>query len=285
MAGPASEDGIMSKRSSRYPGLQELADALLALSPLCDAARRRVHWNLDGPIHPDAVKEFLAGIPALSGAYRALKAVEPEAEEFLRRPYTSTRAKIEPVTLLGRTDWSTFAVGVKVVEDALEAAKIISSLADNEQAVEPLLRGFCRRFPEPVVSREWEGFNIHLSTEYHYSAGPSKKRGVSKGEANAHALVLLKYPKMRTVRALAAKIGCSTGLIGKLPAWKAYRARVSKEYPPPAPKAVSQTDAVWANEGRSDKELEGLIAEQTKDFEPSPLVSVERKRNRVHRRV
>jgi hypothetical protein len=54
---------------------------------------------------------------------------------------------------------------------------------------------------------------------------------------------------------------------------------------PRAPKAVSLTDPVLANEGRPDETLNELIAEYKADFEASPLLSSSGKPRRQKRRV
>lgn len=98
---------------------------------------------------------------------------------------------------------------------------------------------------------------------------PSKKRRITQEEANLKALEFLKSQKYRTVRTLANAIGCSEGLIGRLPAWQAYQSELEKQglKKPSAPKAVSLTDGILANEGRNDPELERLIDEQAEDDE------------------
>ncbi|HBO43787.1 MAG TPA: hypothetical protein DD670_07615 [Planctomycetaceae bacterium] len=81
-----------------------------------------------------------------------------------------------------------------------------------------------------------------------------KKPRATKEAANDLALTLLTNPAYRTTRALAEKIGCSTGLVTSLPAWQAYQKGLEARKPR-APKAVTLSDAVLAREGRADPDL------------------------------
>ncbi len=105
-------------------------------------------------------------------------------------------------------------------------------------------------------------------------AASSKKRPrVSKDEANRRAGDALKgrppSGKRWTIRTLASAIGCSDGLVPKLPEWQVYSqerglTNASKQR---APKAVGFTRAVEATQGQEDPELVRLIAEQTDEDE------------------
>lgn len=55
--------------------------------------------------------------------------------------------------------------------------------------------------------------------------------------------------------------------MSKLPIWQAYQTDLEKQglKKHPAPKAVSLSDGVLANEGKPDTELESLIEDQEKD--------------------
>jgi hypothetical protein len=102
---------------------------------------------------------------------------------------------------------------------------------------------------------------------------------ITKEEANTRARDALKAKQKWSVRKLAEAIGCSEGLVAKLPAWRTWL----DEHKPKrdrAPKAISATSKVLEAVGEPDSELERLIDEQQSDFEPSPLVSQERKRSR-----
>lgn len=109
-----------------------------------------------------------------------------------------------------------------------------------------------------------------------------KRNKVSRKEANIRAREALKNPKTRSVRKLAQAIGCSPALAGETDAWKAYQEAKKK---PRAPKAVGLTDAIEAGMGQPDGELNQLIAEQTADFEESPLVSRVSKHHPRRRKV
>jgi hypothetical protein len=98
------------------------------------------------------------------------------------------------------------------------------------------------------------------------------KRGrVSLAEYNERALKALKNPRCRTARKLKKAIGCGLGTVSRLPAWRAYQEKLNATKKRTR-SAVSLTSGVLANEGRSDPELNRLIAEHAADFEESPLV-------------
>jgi hypothetical protein len=105
------------------------------------------------------------------------------------------------------------------------------------------------------------------------------RRRVSLDEANAAARVHLRRNPKLAARELAAKIGCSSGLVCKLPAWQAVEQKRKSLRGSKRPKAVRLPKNGDIGEGRSnraaqrDKDLvlNELIAEQNADYEPSPL--------------
>ncbi|MCE5303090.1 MAG: hypothetical protein LLF97_08285 [Planctomycetaceae bacterium] len=111
----------------------------------------------------------------------------------------------------------------------------------------------------------------------------SGKAAISKDEANLRAREALKNTKTTwSERKLAKAIGCSAGLVHKLPAWRAHQEELAMKGKKTAggPKACGLTDGIMASKGQDDPELERLIAEQQADFEESPLVSNARKHRR-----
>jgi hypothetical protein len=108
---------------------------------------------------------------------------------------------------------------------------------------------------------------------------------MSAGEANSRALELARAdPSFATeprVRKWAKAIGCSEGLVSKLPFWRATMERTGRgrKDNSPAPKVVSLTRDVEAvsGEGDRDEQLRRLIAEHKADEEPSPLDDTSRK--------
>jgi hypothetical protein len=96
-----------------------------------------------------------------------------------------------------------------------------------------------------------------------------KRPAVTAEEANPRVRDALRCRppngKKWTVRRMAKAIGCSTGLLNRLPAWRAYRLEQRNKEKAPAPKAVGLTEVVLANEGQEDPSLAMLIAEQDKD--------------------
>jgi len=108
---------------------------------------------------------------------------------------------------------------------------------------------------------------------------PKKKRRITKEEANVAVRESLKNPALRSIRKLAGEIKCSSGLVSKLPAWIAYQEKLEKlgKKKHFGAKARRLDGVVLDNKPCNDAELERLIAEQTADFEDSPLVSHARK--------
>ena len=104
------------------------------------------------------------------------------------------------------------------------------------------------------------------------SAAPKGERTPKRmvqDEANAKAMKLAKadtrFAKAPTVRRWAKAIGCSTGLVVKLPFWLECQKRLGKSNRSAKPKSVSLTDGVTATLGQNDPELERLIGEQKTD--------------------
>ncbi|MBU4273122.1 MAG: hypothetical protein KKA28_14775 [Planctomycetes bacterium] len=96
----------------------------------------------------------------------------------------------------------------------------------------------------------------------------SKRPRVTRQEANLRAREALKNRRIKwTYRGLAGAVGCSGGLVPKLPAWQAYKEEIQgqRKKKTPAPKAVSLTDKVLATTGQNDEELKRLMAEQKAD--------------------
>lgn len=90
-------------------------------------------------------------------------------------------------------------------------------------------------------------------------------------EANAKARELLKADAAfadKSQRDWSREIGCSVGLVCKLPMWRAVMKRRPKGR---KPKAVALTDKLEATIGKDDEALQDLIGEQQADDEPSPL--------------
>jgi hypothetical protein len=99
----------------------------------------------------------------------------------------------------------------------------------------------------------------------------TKKRRITSDEANIRAREILVENPTISSRDLAAQIGCSSGLISKLPAWRAVQEQLAAGARPKRMKTVSLSDTVLATTGRKDDPLQKLIAEQEADTEPSPL--------------
>lgn len=100
--------------------------------------------------------------------------------------------------------------------------------------------------------------------------GASGKR-ISMAEANLKAREYLEKCQDAKLRELAQGIECSTGLVCKLPAWKAVQEERRKHRKPKAPRAVALSEKVIAKEKCRDEALDRLLREQEADSEPSPL--------------
>jgi len=140
------------------------------------------------------------------------------------------------------------------------------------QLKQELLRAWKRKYPGNDRS-----FEVLSETELL----PSQPR-ITAEEYNVRAREALKNPRLRSVRQLAKAIGCSTGLVTYLPAWRAYQEWLERQgrKKPHSPKVVALSKGVLVSEGQNDPELERLIAEQQADYEESPLVSQARKHRR-----
>jgi hypothetical protein len=102
------------------------------------------------------------------------------------------------------------------------------------------------------------------------------KRRMTKDEANATAMRLAEADRFfvhRPLREWAKAIGCSMGLVAKLPFWLTTMEQTgrSQKGRVPLPKAVSLTSNLEAVVGDDDAELRRLMDEQQADAEPSPL--------------
>jgi hypothetical protein len=103
---------------------------------------------------------------------------------------------------------------------------------------------------------------------------PKKTRRMTAKQANTKAMELARKDRSfvsRSLREWSKAIGCSVGLVVKLPLWKATMTRYGRgqEDKLPAPKALSLTSNLEAT--LREAELEELIADHNADFEPSVL--------------
>ncbi len=103
------------------------------------------------------------------------------------------------------------------------------------------------------------------------TTGVVKPKRARKDEANIKARAFLQANPNATVRELAADIGCSTGFVSQLPAWKAVQEQRDRGRQPKRAKVVSLTPKLQRTAGVEDASLAKLIDEQEADAEPSPL--------------
>jgi hypothetical protein len=121
-----------------------------------------------------------------------------------------------------------------------------------------------------------------------------RKARMTAAEANERAMGLAKADRFfvkRSLREWAEAIGCSEGLVAKLPLWlatmeKTGRGKKDRVAPP---KAVSLTGNLEAVLGDEDAELKRLMAEQQADMEPNPCEDdppdTRPRKVRTHKRV
>jgi hypothetical protein len=96
---------------------------------------------------------------------------------------------------------------------------------------------------------------------------------LTKAEANIKAREFLRENPNATSRELAAGIGCSTGLVSKLPAWQAVKEQRDKGRQPKKAGNIALTPKMEQVVGVEGDALAKLISEQESDAEPSPLVN------------
>ncbi len=114
----------------------------------------------------------------------------------------------------------------------------------------------------------WDEIAHERSTGEKSRQPPSR---VTKNEANITARELLRQNPNATVRQLAKGVGCSTGLVSKLPAWKAVKEQRDIGRQPKKTVTFALTKKMELTIGVEDKQLAKLIAEQQADSEQSPL--------------
>src|SRR5262249_20575463 len=115
------------------------------------------------------------------------------------------------------------------------------------------------------------------------SAEEANRRAVKLAEANPS------FAREPRLRQWAKAIGCSAGLVVKLPFWRATMEQTGRGRKDnvPAPKVVSLTRDLEAvtGEGDRDEELKRLIAEQAADSEPSPVDDAASRKVRTRKRL
>jgi hypothetical protein len=99
---------------------------------------------------------------------------------------------------------------------------------------------------------------------------PQSKRTLTVEEANEKAMKLAKADHRfvhKSQREWAKALGCSVGLVAKLPFWKATMKQSGRGKGEKKPKAVPMSDEGWAmvGEGERDECLRKLIDEQERD--------------------
>jgi hypothetical protein len=121
----------------------------------------------------------------------------------------------------------------------------------------------------PLKEKEMAGGILQLLQAA--GGGTLARPKASKDEANIKAREFLRQNPNATSRELATGIGCSSGLVSKLPAWQAVKEQRDKGRQPKKSGNVSLTPAMERTIGVEDESLAKLIREQDADAEPSPL--------------
>jgi len=160
-----------------------------------------------------------------------------------------------------------------------------------------------RCFPYPpygISVTNLEGYLIHIKrllkaegilgivghdTEPQVIAAKSKKPRINRKEANTKAREILKQKPDVKARDLSEEIGCSLGLISKLPVWKAIQEEREKGRKPKMKRLSSKMLTVTGT-GKKDGVLNQLIAEQDaderEDERQAKLYINQRKKRDIH---
>jgi hypothetical protein len=118
---------------------------------------------------------------------------------------------------------------------------------------------------------------LKQAIENHLKSTKSKqqKKRLTCNEANEKAMRLARsdssFARAPTIRRWAKAIGCSTGLVSKLPFWQKCKAKLGSKESAKRPKVVAFTKPLEDTLGQDDPELKRLIEEQEADCEPSSL--------------
>ena len=185
-----------------------------------------------------------------------------------------------PAIAVGHLSWPTaheasFALGEAVIEAWANAGALWGIEQGGKDAMDALrclyrqLRRLGRRAPSDLWGRIqqefWEASELAAGEgcETTPMGRLREKVRITRDEANVRAREALNNPKIRSARKLAAAIGCSVGLVARLPAWRAYQEGLEKlGIKTKSPKAVGLSKAVEMDLGQNDSELQGLIGEQ-----------------------
>ncbi|MCL5770350.1 MAG: hypothetical protein M1588_03440 [Planctomycetes bacterium] len=111
------------------------------------------------------------------------------------------------------------------------------------------------------------------------AAAKMKNTKVSKSEANVALRKLLRKKYDTTVREAAKQIGCSTGLVAQLPAWRAVQEKRREQHLPKSAKTIKLTDKMTeivaapapetslqaGNQTSNSEQVRELIEQQQRD--------------------
>jgi hypothetical protein len=134
--------------------------------------------------------------------------------------------------------------------------------------------------PPKPTGKVWRGTVEMREVESKETDAPRPKRTLTVEEANEKAKQLANADRSfvhKTQRQWAQAIGCSVGLVAKLPLWKTAMRQSGRGKGEKKPKAVPLSEQGWsmAGEGERDEVLRQLIDEQQRDD----------KQRKIHKRL
>lgn len=150
----------------------------------------------------------------------------------------------------------------KMVEEVikLEGISIHRLINSVKNRIEYELKLFLNKHQKENINPDQESFTNDTK---------NYRNRIAKDEANVRAREILKQNPNITARDLAKEIGCSQGLISKLPAWQAVMEKRRQGcVPKTSPKTVSLTkghESIIADNSDDEDELAKLIKDQEAD--------------------
>jgi hypothetical protein len=189
-----------------------------------------------------------------------------------RDPIRGSEYYKEPATK--REELSEQYTALAVLHD-VELRKTLQSsviiLTDKSWAclmVQKSILGNKADYDEKFYQDALEAVTADLASKQQAGQKPTAASGgkkITKEEANVRARELIRENPNYTIRKLAEKIPCSTGLVSQLPAWKALQEYKKKMFGNRRPKVIPLTKELEACLGSKDEQIQQLTADQEKD--------------------
>lgn len=275
---------------------------LVHLRRLTDSLRPFPSWT-DNPPDPQRVADALREVgPQLLESFSGLQECQGNALSELRsarrlRLKRGFPVRQEPVTALGTSGWFYLSIACEKVEKAVEWVEY--ALSDDKPIV-------WLSHLEDTTGKEWVSLIHALSMETDDAVSvfeakqPSGKGSTTVTEANQTAISLAKRKPEFVhggVRDWAAAIKretgktCSIATVKATPLWRNTMEQTGRgKTRGKTPKAVGFTGNMEAvvGTGKRDEILNGLIAQQEADYEPSPVdddLPAMCRQPKIHKRV